>query len=293
MAAERAHREKEEQELRIRKLGGVLLKENVPYYLFQQVIERKCGNILSAWEVFLFFEMLNMTYGKMFYEPKRCQEVAWPLLFKAITNQDFKEALGQRSLMKASVDSGLALALNLNDGFQSTSPHRAQASALPSGKEKSPCGRHSKRRRQSDDSSGIYSSKSHLSQAEESEEEVAQASPKKPIAKDQMSFQNQPGVRSNPVLPIPEDGREYNSVKHIFEVKVLELKNIPVLNQVIRNQSLYEDTRVPLTKSNSPSKKAERKALKEGKQYIQNIAVKYAFPLDDDEVLESDYLQLL
>ena len=93
MAAERAHREKEEQELRIRKLGGVLLKENVPYYLFQQVIERKCGNILSAWEVFLFFEMLNMTYGKMFYEPKRCQEVAWPLLFKAITNQDFKEAL--------------------------------------------------------------------------------------------------------------------------------------------------------------------------------------------------------
>ena len=27
-------------------------------------------------------------------------------------------------------------------------------------------------------------------------------------------------------------------------------------------------------------------------KYIQNVAVKYSFPLDEDEVLESDYLQL-
>jgi len=82
-------------------------------------------------------------------------------------------------------------------------------------------------------------------------------------------------------------------VKHIFEVKVLEVKNIPVLNQLIRNQSLYEDSKIPLTKGNSPTKKAERKAIKEGKQYIRNVAVKYAFPLDDDETHESDYLQLI
>lgn len=175
IAAEKAKREKEEQELRIKKLGGVLLKENVPYYLFQQVIESKCGNLLSSWEVFTFFEMLNTTYGKMFYEPKRCQEVSWSLIFKSITNQDFKEALGQRSLMKVSVDSGLALALNLNEG--PASALQTPGGRIPSGKEKSPCGRHSKRRerRKSDDSSGIYSSKSHLSQGENesSEEEVA------------------------------------------------------------------------------------------------------------------------
>lgn len=27
-------------------------------------------------------------------------------------------------------------------------------------------------------------------------------------------------------------------------------------------------------------------------KYIQNVAVKYSFPLDEDEILESDYLQL-
>lgn len=27
-------------------------------------------------------------------------------------------------------------------------------------------------------------------------------------------------------------------------------------------------------------------------KYIQNAAVKYSFPLDEDEILESDYLQL-
>lgn len=32
--------------------------------------------------------------------------------------------------------------------------------------------------------------------------------------------------------------------------------------------------------------------LKEGSKYIQNAAVKYGFPLDEDEILESDYLQL-
>ena len=43
----------------------------------------------------------------------------------------------------------------------------------------------------------------------------------------------------------------------------------------------------------APTNEDTRKAayLLENK-YIQNVAVKYAFPLDEDEILESDYLQL-
>jgi len=36
----------------------------------------------------------------------------------------------------------------------------------------------------------------------------------------------------------------------------------------------------------------EKIAKANANKYIQNVAVKYSFPLDEDEVLESDYLQL-
>jgi len=72
---ERDRRDTEQQQLKAKKLGGVLLKENVTFDLFQKIIENKSGAVLSSWEVFNFFEMLNVVYAKMFYEPKRCQEV--------------------------------------------------------------------------------------------------------------------------------------------------------------------------------------------------------------------------
>lgn len=84
-----------------------------------------------------------------------------------------------------------------------------------------------------------------------------------------------------------EDPRQpYRQIKHIFEIKVQELKNIPILNKFIcqmqnqseslENQYLNEDMR-------------KSKHLLSNK-YIQNVAVKYSFPLDEDEILESDYL---
>lgn len=38
--------------------------------------------------------------------------------------------------------------------------------------------------------------------------------------------------------------------------------------------------------------KEAKKASAQANKYIQNAAVKYSFPLDEDEILESDYLQL-
>jgi hypothetical protein len=53
----------------------------------------------------------------------------------------------------------------------------------------------------------------------------------------------------------------------VFEVKVKELRNIPVLNKLIREQSMYEDTK-KVNRNNSPLKKSEKRAAKESKQYI-------------------------
>lgn len=138
----------------------------MPFDIFQRLLEKSSGSVLSSWEIFCFFEMLNMTYAKMFYEPKRCREVAWPYVHKFVTNQDFKESLAQRVIMKSSVDSGLALALNLNEK-DTLAP---ETNKSRKGDQKSPCGRHSKRKDKHEDS-GIYSSKSHLSDASEEEEE--------------------------------------------------------------------------------------------------------------------------
>lgn len=39
-------------------------------------------------------------------------------------------------------------------------------------------------------------------------------------------------------------------------------------------------------------KTASTSRLGDGADYIQNVAVKYSFPLDDDEIYQSDYIQL-
>ena len=82
--------------------------------------------------------------------------------------------------MKASVDSGLALALNLNEFPLSNKKPLLGNKGLDS-----PCGNHKSRhkKRAHDDSSGIYSSKSHLSQSEDEssedeEDHMAKGSPK-------------------------------------------------------------------------------------------------------------------
>lgn len=71
--------------------------------------------------------------------------------------------------------------------------------------------------------------------------------------------------------PQPTD---FNKIKHIFEVKILELKNVPILSKILRE--LERNEKDDLGKRMS------------GK-YIQTVYVKYTFPCDD-EPLESDYL---
>lgn len=38
----------------------------------------------------------------------------------------------------------------------------------------------------------------------------------------------------------PTDNRPYNKVKHIFEIKIKELKNIPILDKLIKDISRNE-----------------------------------------------------
>lgn len=59
---------------------------------------------------------------------------------------------------------------------------------------------------------------------------------------------------------------------------------MPLLNKFLCQLENQHEAAAP---TNEDTRKASY--LLENK-YIQNVAVKYAFPLDEDEILESDYL---
>jgi hypothetical protein len=84
-------------------------------------------------------------------------------------------------------------------------------------------------------------------------------------------------------------------VKHIFEVRVKELVKIPILDKLIKDGQGYDHGPTHKGRSSSKNKTTPPKKSKMSaggnNQYIQNVSVKYAFPLDDDEIFESDYLQ--
>lgn len=72
------------------------------------------------------------------------------------------------------------------------------------------------------------------------------------------------------------DNRPYRKVKHMFEIQVKELKNIPILDKLIKDISSIENSK--FQHSRQPLKKDSKN------KYIQSVAVKYAFPLDEDEI---------
>lgn len=86
--------------------------------------------------------------------------------------------------------------------------------------------------------------------------------------------------------------RPYKQIKHIFEIKVKEVKNIPLLNKFICQSQSMADQNMMQNSVLSTDPRLQKIAKNQSNKYIQNVAVKYSFPLDEDEILESDYLQL-
>jgi len=189
----------------------------------------------------------------------------------------------QNPLLKASLDSAFDLAADLN-------PKAA-------------------RKRRDDDDEGIYSSKSEdrISEKPDESEDVVIKKKKKNKSRRrrdeeeessedekrrrrrskrrEMTFADK--VREDSESEVPpaagEDNRPYKKVKHVFEIQVRELKNIPVLDKLVKDISAVDYAR---TSKHSPVRKEAKS------KYIQNVAVKYSFPLDEDEVFQSDFLQL-
>ena len=81
----------------------------------------------------------------------------------------------------------------------------------------------------------------------------------------------------------------YHQVKHVFSIDVKQIKNIPVLSKFIREAKDLQAAQLQAQHKEEDVDEDEQDFV--SSSYIQNVAVKYAFPLDEDEILESDYIK--
>lgn len=75
-------------------------------------------------------------------------------------------------------------------------------------------------------------------------------------------------------------------MKHVFSIDIKGLKNIPVLGKFIKDA---KDQQAVTLNSHKEEDVEDEDFV--SSSYIQNVAVKYSFPLDEDEILESDYIK--
>ena len=77
----------------------------------------------------------------------------------------------------------------------------------------------------------------------------------------------------------------------MFSINVKELKNIPILAKFIKDAKDFESATLHGVSTKETENVEEDGEFSVGSNYIQNVAVKYSFPLDEDEILESDYIR--
>ena len=249
----------------------ILLHERINAKLFQFKLKRM-GIALSLWEVFTLFEFINTRLAKMQYEPQRYHYVMYEHFYKVMTALDFKNRIieeqeeaaqgkKKKSAKKkkaADEEDALSLAENLNE-----KPQNANESGLFSDNEKPEVS-------EDDSSDGEYESEetSEVSSCSDESEYLRRKQKKKEKKNSRKPFQQ---------------------VKHVFSINVKELKNIPILAKFIKDAKDYECA----TFTGGKTENVEEDQEVAAPDYIQNVAVKYSFPLDEDEILESDYIRHL
>lgn len=188
--------------------SDVLLGERINAKLFQFKLKKQ-GVDISLWEVFTLYEQLNIEQARVFTEPQRYHHITFDLFFKFITNKNYEEFVKLKTrqresqLLKASTESAFDLAHVLN-----------------------------KDKKNVDILSNINQSRSEQDLLSDKDDEVVMSErPREDLVPKVNHFEKQN----------QEEKREYNQVKHIFEVKVQELRDIPILEKLIKDTQSFEN----------------------------------------------------
>lgn len=242
--------------------ADLLINEQINAKLFRHKLQKQ-GIALSLWETFTLFEQLNIQHAKMYFEPQRYHNIMFRYFYTFCTNKEYNRET----------------AIKPQEAISSKQPSRPITHAAS--RKESPQNSKSRSRSKYCDSKEatgkLYNIEDHgynygRNDYEEAEEGVG------------YWHRNDDSDEEDPRRP-------YKQIKHVFEIKVKELRNIPLLNKFIcQSQNVAEQNMLQSLTMTDPRLQKQQK--NQSNKYIQNVAVKYSFPLDEDEILESDYLQL-
>jgi len=214
----------------------LLLNERINAKLFQFKLKRQ-GVALSLWEVFTIFEHLNMRMAKMFYEPQRYHFILYEHFHTLITGQDYRGSVEavleeRRKVEEARIEAEQAEIKRLEEVEEKKKKKRRYKKAGADGDALNDIERGSS-------SSGLFSlGDKNLNSDEEDSSNLGGSSL---ASGKEYGNANKRDARQRR----KDDKKPYDQVKHIFDINVKELINIPVLARFIREAKDYENAQLP------------------------------------------------
>lgn len=256
----------------------LLVDERINAKLFQVRLKR-IGIVLSLWEVFSMFDYLNTQMAKVYYEPQRYHYVLYEHFYKMVTGENYRDRIKQEM-----------------DAAEQAKKEAEEKAKLEAETEKG------KRRRKRHDekekkddmldlAEDLNFGRDHSSDSDLLDSDKSDDDNDRDLTASQLA-------RKRKRQKVRDQNREYQQVKHTFDINVKELKNIPILTRFIREAKDFENATLMRKKPFQDSQDLDES--KDGtltakddqtQNYIQNVSVKYSFPLDEDEILESDYIR--
>ena len=100
-----------------------------------------------------------------------------------------------------------------------------------------------------DQSDGIYSDKSYEKISEREEDDLVNHTQNQYRDRDnsnrgkEMTFADKNKIKDKSKAIVLDEARPYRKLKHIFEIQVKELKNIPILDKLIKDINALESSK--------------------------------------------------
>lgn len=263
--------------------NDLLLDERVNAKLLQFKLKR-LGIVVSLWEIFSLFEYVNMRLAKMAYEPQRYHFVMFEHLYKVMTASDYKQDIlnmeppitDPKAAKKAAKEAAKEAAKK--KAATPKKPQRDEAVEEDDGEDDEPV-------KPEDDQSAKKSQAISEVTSESKDESSSSSESSSEDLSDDSLCDSERSHRREKRREAKLAKLSYHQVKHVFSIDVKQLKNIPVLSKFIKEA---RNLQYVTLKTKEEDVEDEDFA---SSTYIQNVAVKYSFPLDEDEILESDYIK--
>ena len=198
--------------------SDLLINEKVNAKLFQFKLKR-LGIALSLWEVFTLFEHLNTKYARMHFEPQRYHHIMFANFYQYIKSEEYTRVTAAKPQSFGAP----------SDQKSEKPSERKSSAAKPRSRSREAKSRANYESGPAKTGNQVYDIQEHGYNNEPSGIEHDQENGSSD--KNNYWHKNEDSDTEDPRRP-------YKQLKHVFEIKVKELKNIPILNKFICQSNL-------------------------------------------------------